>query len=83
MDEKRKEEEFCEGCGTGQLRKMIGGLVEKLVWGEKVEPVVIVEKRQMGILFERRVNGKWGWYRYGDEENDGKYVGEIVNGKLE
>ena len=31
LDEKRKEEEFCEGCGTGQLRKMIGGLVEKLV----------------------------------------------------
>ena len=30
LDEKIKEEEFCEGCGTGQLRKMIGELVEKL-----------------------------------------------------
>ena len=31
LDEKRKEEEFCEDCGTGELRKMIDGLVEKLV----------------------------------------------------
>ena len=36
LDEKSKEEEFCEGCGTGQLRKMIGGLVEKLVGGKRV-----------------------------------------------
>ena len=40
LDEKIKEEEFCEECGTGQLRKMIGGLVEKL-FGEK--PVIVVE----------------------------------------
>ena len=25
LDEKKKEEEFCEGCRTGELRKMIGG----------------------------------------------------------
>ena len=31
LDEKRNEEDYCEGCGTGQLRKMIVGLVEKLV----------------------------------------------------
>ena len=41
LDEKKNEEDFCEGCGTGQLRKMIGGLVEKLVGGKKVEPVVV------------------------------------------
>jgi len=38
LDEKRNEEDYCEGCGTGELRKMIGVLVEKLVGGKKVEP---------------------------------------------
>ena len=36
LEEKRKEEEFCEGCGTGQLRKMIDELVEKIVGVKKV-----------------------------------------------
>ena len=31
LDEKKNEEDYCEGCGTRELRKMIGGLVEKLV----------------------------------------------------
>ena len=31
LDEKRKEEEFCKGCGTCELRELIGGLVQKLV----------------------------------------------------
>jgi hypothetical protein len=39
------------------------------------------KKRQKGVLYGRSVNGKWGWYGYGDEEKDGKYVGEIVNRK--
>ena len=46
-----------------------------------VEPVVQVEKRQTGVLFERKVNGKWGWHEVGDETKDHKYVGEIENGK--
>ena len=46
-----------------------------------VEPVVQVEKRQTGVLFERKFNGKWGWYENGDENRDGKYVGEIALGK--
>ena len=33
QDQKRVEEDYCEGCGTRELRKMIGGLVEKLVKG--------------------------------------------------
>ena len=32
-------------------------------------------------MFERRVNGKFGWYKGGDEKKDWKYVGEIKNGK--
>ena len=31
LDEKQNEEELCEACGTRELRKMIGTLVEKLV----------------------------------------------------
>ena len=31
QDQKRVEAEYCEGCKTKQLRKMIEGLVEKLI----------------------------------------------------
>jgi len=33
QDQKRVEEDYCEGCKTKELRLMIGGLVEKLVGG--------------------------------------------------
>ena len=57
LDKKRVEEEYCEGCKTKQLRKMIEGLVEKLVGvkdvvkeepPKKVEPVV-VERPVVGV----------------------------------
>ena len=55
LEEKRKEEEFCEGCGTGQLRKMIDELVEKIVGVKKVftdEPFVQkIEKDKTEGLF--------------------------------
>jgi len=41
LDEKRNEEDYCKGCGTFELRKMIGGLVEKLVRGKTDEPAVV------------------------------------------
>jgi hypothetical protein len=87
LDEKRNEEDYCEGCGTGELRKMIGGLVEKLVGEKRVEvvvqkkPVVVVEKKVKGVLYELLVDGEFGWYKSGDEKKDIKYVGEIINGK--
>ena len=31
-------------------------------------------KKYHGVLSYRNENGTWGWYDYGDEENDGKYV---------
>ena len=34
QDQKRVEEDYCEGCKTKELRLMIGGLVEKLVKGK-------------------------------------------------
>jgi len=33
LDEKRNEEDYCKGCGTFELREMIGWLVEKLEEG--------------------------------------------------
>ena len=33
------------------------------------------------VLFLRNVNGESKWFEDGDEVNDGKYVGEIENGK--
>ena len=40
-----------------------------------------VKNRQKGVLFFREGNSGFGWYEDGDEEKDGKYVGEIENGK--
>ena len=46
QEQKRVEEDYCEGCKTKELRLMIGGLVEKLVGEKKVieKPVVEVKK---------------------------------------
>ena len=34
-----------------------------------------------GVLFLRNENGKSNWFEDGDEDNDGKYIGKIENGK--
>ena len=34
-----------------------------------------------GVLFLRNENGEPKWFENGDENNDGKYIGEIENGK--
>ena len=38
-------------------------------------------KKRHGVLSYRMENGAWGWFDYGVEGNDGKYVGDIVNMK--
>ena len=81
LDEKKKETDVCMGCGTFQLNDKVGGLVEKLVVKSvPQQPVVVVEKLQRGVLFERKVNGVWGWFKKGGEKTDKKYVGEISKG---
>jgi len=86
LEEKRNEEYFCEKCSTKDLYYKLEGLVEKLVGEKKVEvvvqkkPIVVVEEKVKGVLYRRLVNGKWGWYKSGNEKKDGKYVGEIENG---
>ena len=42
---------------------------------------IAVVKKYHGVLSYRNENGTWGWYDFGDEENDSKYVGDIVNMK--
>ena len=44
------------------------------------QTITAVKKRH-GVLSYRKENGAWGWYDYGNEGNDGKYVGDIVNMK--
>ena len=92
LDEKKNEEDFCEGCGTGELRKMIVGLVEKLVGVKEVEqPMVLVQKKpvlkrkETGILYRDTPRTKWieggkKWFRSGNEYTQVKFKGEIVNG---
>ena len=46
LDEKKNEENYCEECGTRELRKMIGVLVEKLVEEKEIEPVVLVKRNE-------------------------------------
>ena len=121
LDKKRVEEEYCEGCKTKQLRKMIEGLVEKLIGVKDVvkeeppkkvepvvvakkvtipkvepkvvvekkveEPIVVVEKNGKGVLYKNKGNGTWfdkssTRYKSGYwEKKDGKYVGDVENGK--
>ena len=65
LDEKRNREDYCEGCKTKELRKRVVGLVEKLVGEKQVEPVVVVEKKEIKVL----------------NLSTGKYLGEVKNGE--
>ena len=83
LDEKSNEEDYCEGCGTRELRKMIGILVEKLVGGEKVveKPVVVFEKSQEGIMYRLRgSDGLMEWVKNGNRLSDARYTGSIDYG---
>jgi hypothetical protein len=85
QNQKRVDENFCRSCGTFELREMIGGLVEKLVGVKEVEvvvnkPEIVVEEKGKGVLYERKVDGEWGWFEDGDVTNDEKYEGEIEKG---
>jgi hypothetical protein len=86
LDEKRNETDVCLGCGTFQLNDKVRGLVEKLVGEMRVEvvqkkPIIVVEKKEKGVLYGRLYNKKLLWEKSGDEKIDGKYVGEIENRK--
>ena len=83
LEEKKNETDVCLGCGTFQLNDKVRGLVEKLV-GEK--PIVVrVVRKGKGILFRdtpytKFVEGGKKWIKFGDEETQVKFEGEIVDG---
>ena len=79
-NERKVETKLCGGCKTIELNGKLRELVEKLIGRKKVEPVVVVEKRETVVLFLRRENGQQGWFWDGDENDDTKYVGEIEKG---
>ena len=94
LDEKKNEEDYCEGCGTGELRKMIGGLVEKLVGEKRVEvvvekkPEVVVEKKVEPVVYEVEIKNSESNvqrtinYTYGEKTfpDGSKFVGEFKDG---
>ena len=78
---RRIETKLCGRCKTIELDVKLRELVEKLVGRKKVETVVVVEKRRKGVLFLRLMNSEFGWFEDGDDDKEGKYVGEIENGE--
>jgi hypothetical protein len=62
-----------------------GNIILKVVNGELQEiiekPIVVVNKKEKGVLYESKVNGELGWYKSGDEKTGWKYEGEVENGK--
>jgi len=78
---RRIETKLCGECMTIELDVKLRELVEKLVGRKKVETVVVDDKRRKGVLFLRLVSGEFRWFEDGDEDKDGKYVGEIENGE--
>jgi len=65
---------------TMKERKLTGNDMFELVKGECERILGKVgngEKKRKGVLFFINRNGIVGWYEDGDEEKDGKYVGEI------
>ena len=85
-NERKVETILCGGCKTIELNGKLEELVGKLVGGKKIEPGVVVGKRQIGVLFGTRVKIKWEdrsewkWYINDDDDRYGRYKGEIENG---
>ena len=80
LDQKRVEEDFCEGCKTKQLRNFIFTLVDKLLSVNEQNNIVTIKDNE-GVLYSFIYKGKLMWSKKGDDEKDEKYVGEIFNDK--
>ena len=37
--------------------------------------------QETGVLYFKKVDGKYGWFKNGNDKKDWKYIGEIKNGK--
>jgi len=54
-----------------------GKIETEWVKGIKLKKVA----QETGVLYFKKVNGKYGWFKNGDDKKDWIYVGEIKNGK--
>ena len=86
LDKTRTEEDFCEGCETGELRERIDRLAERLVGGkELVQETIVQETVTHGTLYRDTPYAKFvdcgmKWFSEGDEKKLVKYTGGIRNG---
>ena len=71
MDKKRVEEEYCEGCKTKDLRKVISGLINKLVGKNK--EIEIKEEQPRKVESKEKVFN----------ENQSKSIREKLSSKEE
>ena len=68
---------------TMEERKLTGNKIFEMVKEECERSLgkVVIEKNGKGLLYNRYVNGKFGWYKSRNEKKDfSKYEGEIKNG---
>jgi hypothetical protein len=65
---------------TMKENKLTGNEMFKMVKEECERILGELEDKKRGVLYNRKVNGEYGWYKSGDEKKDGKYVGEIDEG---
>ncbi len=54
-----------------------GKIEAEWVKGIKLKKVA----HETGVLYFKKVNGKYGWFKNGNDKKDWKYIGEIKNGK--
>jgi len=52
---------------------------QNFLWEKKASDTLLVRNKKKGVLSYRKENARWGWFDYGDEGKDGKYIGEIEN----
>ena len=52
---------------------------QNFLWENKPFDFGELGKKKKGVLSYRKENARWGWFDYGDEGKDGKYIGEIDN----
>ena len=81
-----KDGRLWNGTGYDNKNNIIGkyvngeNIIKKPVVKVEKKPVVKVEKGRTGVLFRRLVNEEFRWFENGNDDKDGKYIGEIENG---
>ena len=74
LDEKKKEEQFCENCKTVELRKLISGLVGNLIGLKKENSVQIERNDENDIDEEEQLKFENSFKEFiGSRNRDGRY----------